>query len=213
LSRRASSWRLFLAPLLVLLVAACEESRARNPVAASEVTFFSRVCEDYPPWETAVYNLPYDVGRSFLVINGNCSTTVPTHSGRQRYAYDLLMPTGTRVLASRAGNVSFVQDQFGDQTADLAQTNIVEIRHQDGTYAHYDHFTAGGVAVQLGQFVEQGARIGWSGASGTDFPHLHFDVHTCGLATDLCDTVPVTFQNTIPNPEGLQVGEAYPALF
>jgi len=179
----------------------------------SEVTIFSRVCEDYPPWETAEYNLPYEVGRSFVVINGNCSATVPTHSGRQRYAYDLLMPSGTLVLAARAGTVSLVQDQFGDQTTAPTQANIVEIRHADGTYAHYDHFTAGGVEVRLGQAVEQGARIGLSGASGTDFPHLHFDVHTCALATDLCDTVAVTFRNTIPNPEGLQWGEAYPALF
>lgn len=43
------------------------------------------------------------------------------------------------------------------------------------------------------------------------FPHLHFDISPC--ADNLgCDTPPVTFRNTTPNPNGLRENTFYEAL-
>jgi hypothetical protein len=45
-------------------------------------------------------------------------------------------------------------------------------------------------------------------------PHLHFSVTNCdpvSQGTAQCPTIPVTFRNTDPNPNGLQAGVAYTA--
>jgi len=60
--------------------------------------------------------------------------------------------------------------------------------------------------VEAGEDVQQGQLIGRSGTSGTDVTHLHFQVY---LANEM--TVPVTFRNTRPHPDGLVQGEAYTA--
>jgi len=60
--------------------------------------------------------------------------------------------------------------------------------------------------VEAGEDALQGQLIGRSGLSGTDVTHLHFQVY---LANEM--TVPVTFRNTRPHPDGLVQGEAYTA--
>ena len=50
---------------------------------------------------------------------------------------------------------------------------------------------------------------GDTGDVGT-FPHVHFNITTCGNNLG-CDTLPVTFRNTSPNPNGLVQGESYEA--
>jgi hypothetical protein len=58
------------------------------------------------------------------------------------------------------------------------------------------------------------ARSGNTGNTGNK-PHLHFSGAPCDTVsrgTAACPTLPVSFGNTEPNPEGLSAGRSYLAL-
>ena len=136
-----------------------------------------------------------------------------SHSGLLRYAYDFEMPIGTLVSAVAAGQVTFVRQEFPDGDFDRLHSNLVQIQHDDGTYAVYEHLTQNGALVVVGERVEQGTPIGLSGNTGfTDgLPHLHLDIAPC-FSWEVCGTLATTFRNTDPNPNGLLFGRFYPAL-
>src|SRR4026209_603743 len=101
------------------------------------------------------------------------------------------MSIGTSVKAARAGTVLQVDESHFDGQID-------------------------GAAVNVGDLVQQGSLIGFSGNTGNtaNKPHLHFSVQQCdpvARGTEACPTLPVTFRNTDPNPNGLQAGRAYEA--
>jgi murein DD-endopeptidase MepM/ murein hydrolase activator NlpD len=125
-----------------------------------------------------VYSLPVqegnvEVGQGF---HGNFS-----HQDRaNRYAVDLIVPTGTPVLAARPGTVIGVAAGFreGGQDAALSRrANFIRILHDDGSMALYAHLQEDGVEVVPGEQVGLGQRIGLTGNTGyTSGPHLHFAV-------------------------------------
>lgn len=86
------------------------------------------------------------------------------HSGT-----DLAAPTGTPVLATRAGRVS-VSDFLGGYGL------TVIMRHDDGSLeSRYAHLSQ--LAVKAGEWVEQGEVIGLVGSTGNSTgPHLHFEL-------------------------------------
>ncbi len=94
----------------------------------------------------------------------------PIHqSWRFHSGTDLAAPTGTPVLATRAGRVS-VSDFLGGYGL------TVILRHGDGSlesrYAHLSQLT-----VRAGEWVEQGEVIGLVGSTGNSTgPHLHFEL-------------------------------------
>lgn len=166
----------------------------------------------FPNWTISKYNLPYASGESYLVGQGN--TTGFGHSGFWRYGYDFHMDIGTEILAARGGVVIHAND--GTTDGDPNGTNLITIRHDDGTVALYSHFTLNGVLVEPGDNVNQGDLIGLSGNTGNTggIPHLHFSVHPCSQLPGLsnqgnCPTQPITFKNTEPNPKGLGTGQCY----
>ena len=58
----------------------------------------------------------------------------------------------------------------------LHQTNVVTIKHIDGTVARYQHVYAR--ELQQGQKIEQGERIGILGGWGSRYgPHLHLEIY------------------------------------
>lgn len=172
------------------------------------------MCGPFRDWRSSEYVLPYAVGSAFRLNQANCSGF--GHSAFWRYGYDFEMPIGTEVRASRDGVV--VHSQGSAVDGDKTRTNLVTIRHEDGTVALYSHLTLRGALVGVGEPVRQGDLIGLSGNTGNTggLPHLHFSVHPCdglpGLqGTGSCPSLPVTFSNTRPNPQGLQAGVSYPA--
>jgi murein DD-endopeptidase MepM/ murein hydrolase activator NlpD len=179
-------------------------------------------CGGYPDWESSPYVLPYGVGTAHEVVQGNCTPAefdswnshgaYGPFGGPWAFAYDFLMPIGTEIVAVRGGTVVFVWDEYSDNYKE--EGNSISIRHDDGTYAGYGHLTQHGALVEVGQQVTQGEIVALSGNSGpSDTPHLHFEVRPCeDLGTPACETLPVTFRNTRPNPTGLQRGEVYEAL-
>src|SRR3954452_19739714 len=88
---------------------------------------------------------------------------------------DFPAPTGTPVVAARAGRVisaGFAADGYG---------NRVVVPHGGGVRTRYAHLSS--IAVSLGQWVATGARVGRVGATGfATGPHLHFEVLVRGAA-------------------------------
>ena len=129
-------------------------------------------CEDepYPSWETSSYVLPYGVGTSHRVLQGNCTPSwFDSWNSHQEaapwaFAYDFEMPIGTPILAARGGTAVYVLDSLPDDYWD--KENLLIIEHSDGTYSAYAHLTQGGSLVEEGQQVAQGERIALAGMSG-----------------------------------------------
>lgn len=166
----------------------------------------SAACGGYPDWETSLYVLPYPVGTTYPLHQGNCS--LGGHRAAYQYSYDFLMPIGSLVTAARAGVISEVLDGYEDGNNTIE--NWVKVRHADGTIAAYSHLHS--VQVYVGQEVRAGSPIGLSGNTGQTggIPHLHFQVSPCSEPVR-CGTLPVTFRNTAPNPNGLLYNENYPS--
>ena len=82
------------------------------------------------------------------------------------------------IAAAIAGQVVFVG---GDRCCSYGFH--VEIKHDETfttVYAHLDSWN-----VELGQFVEAGQVIGFSGSSGRSTgPHLHFEIRRNGIYVD-----------------------------
>jgi len=175
-------------------------------------------CGGFGDWQASPYVLPYAVGASFFVDQGNCSPPGNGHRGVTRFGYDFLMPIGTAIHAARAGIVTqVVESHFDGQVAATGFDNLIVIRHDDGTTALYGHLTHDGAVVEVGATVLQGALIGYSGNTGNtaNKAHLHFSAASCDpseLGTANCPTLPVNFRNSEPNPNGLQQGRTYTAL-
>ncbi|KAH8091210.1 peptidase [Aureococcus anophagefferens] len=85
-----------------------------------------------------------------------------THRGTLCYSFDFK-------LAHFSG---------GGAKAHLApRANFVAVRHDDGSYARYYHLRTDGSLFKVGDSVEAGQHIAFSGNTGyTGGPHLHLDV-------------------------------------
>ncbi len=164
---------------------------------------------DVPSVE-AKYVLPYPVGREYTCsqgFNGQYS-----HYGSFRYAVDFAMPIGTLITAARSGRVVYIVESNSDNDRTEGHENVVIVMHDDTTYARYVHLTTNGALVAIGRTVAPGDTIGLSGNSGSSgAPHLHFDV-TKTYTGRSDQTIPFDFKNTIPHPNGFEVGVAYKAF-
>ena len=123
-----------------------------------------------------VYSLPYAKGDRHYLVQGYFSRF--TH--RNRAALDFKMKIGTPIYAARGGVVARVKEDGnrGGLKGSLRKYgNNIIINHSDGTRAGYWHLQHNGVEVNVGDTVQQGQLIGYSGNTGyTAFPHLHFIV-------------------------------------
>lgn len=125
------------------------------------------------------YSLPYQKGKSFLLIQGYQSKLF---SHRGEFALDFKMKKGTKICAARGGIVVAVKEDSkkgGIGIKYLSLGNHVIIKHDDGTYGNYWHLKYNGALVDVGDTVKQGQVIGLAGKTGYAlFPHLHFEVTT-----------------------------------
>lgn len=169
------------------------------------------VCENYPDWESSPYVLPFPVGNSFRISQGNCTSA--SHQGTLRYSYDIEMPFGSVVTAARDGVVNNLRVSQVDGERGLTASNWILIRHSDGMISEYVHLAENGNFVEVGEKVLRGDTIAITGDTGDvgTYPHVHFDINPCGNNLT-CGTVPVTFSNTSSNVNGLIEDERYEAL-
>jgi murein DD-endopeptidase MepM/ murein hydrolase activator NlpD len=163
---------------------------------------------DYPDWKTSNYVLPYPVGKTYKVDLSNCSSSYHAAGYPDQFAYDFNMAIGTLITASREGTVVAIVESGTDYTG---TNNYVAVDHGDNTYAIYMHLTKDGAAVQVGDKVEKGDTIGYSGATGlAGYPHLHLVV-TKNSYTWPYVSIPFNFRNTNPNERGLKSYTRYKA--
>ncbi|MCD7825650.1 MAG: peptidoglycan DD-metalloendopeptidase family protein [Clostridiaceae bacterium] len=85
---------------------------------------------------------------------------------------DISVPTGTKVLATKAGTV--VTASYSASAG-----NYVAISHGNGVYSYYMHCSA--LSVSSGKKVSAGQQIALSGNTGISTgPHLHFAIYAGG---------------------------------
>jgi len=176
-------------------------------VSHAEVT---NSCGTYPEEATSPYILPYPVGSSYRVSQGNCSDNTHTVDRPfNTYAYDFQLAIGDPVLAARSGVVGFVKESARNTNRDRSDFNFIRVDHDDGLSSFYLHLAQDGALVEVGDTVTQGQQIALAGDTGLpNLPHLHFDVRDANNIT-----IPITFNNISPSaPGGLERGIFYTAL-
>jgi murein DD-endopeptidase MepM/ murein hydrolase activator NlpD len=148
-----------------------------------------------------IYRLPFSDGQSFKVTQGYIGTR--THFGPDKYATDFSMPEGTLVIAARSGLVVHTKsdsDKGGPSEMYANDANFIQILHDDGTIGEYLHLKFEGILVHVGDKVEVGQSIGYSGNTGnTSGPHLHFEVAVATYKPTnkkLKQTIPVSFKTS-----------------
>ena len=98
---------------------------------------------------------------------------------------DIAMSVGTPVVASAAGQVTFK----GVDPRDGSYGYHVIIRHDQTFTTRYGHLSR--FAVTLGEWVEQGDLIGYSGVTGdATEPHLHFEIRRNGTPRNPLNWLP-----------------------
>jgi murein DD-endopeptidase MepM/ murein hydrolase activator NlpD len=151
----------------------------------------------------ATYRLPFQDGQS-IIIGQVSGGRITTHNAPDsQYAIDFSIPIGTSVLAARKGRVADIDQHFTKGGRDPSlKANHVLILHEDGTLGLYSHFSANRITVSIGQWIDAGTLIGYSGNTGySTGPHLHFAVLTNTRTPDGAAkyiSVPVTFVNDAP---------------
>ncbi len=128
--------------------------------------------------ENFPYRIPFERGKSVPVAQGFFGKS--THKGDRAYAIDFLVPEGTEVHAARDGVVVEVVQHFNEGGTDPSfgpKANFIKVQHSDRTVGAYLHLRENGVLVHLGQKIQEGDLIGYSGNTGLSYaPHLHFEV-------------------------------------
>ena len=168
--------------------------------------------------EKSLYKLPFGVGEGYELRQGNC--TFGTHSvqSKEQFAFDFIMDIGTPIHAARSGHVVSIEDRFFDGNNVNNDFNHIIIAHGDNAFSYYVHLTNAGVTVKLGEFVNQGDLIGYSGNTGmSSTPHLHFEVFEINdkcfkkESSEKCPSIPVSFNNANPSDKILNHGVIYTA--
>ena len=129
--------------------------------------------------DNVLYQLPYEIGKTYYV--GQSCKSQGTHSKKHsEYAIDFALPVGTPIHAARGGTVIDLHElsnSGGLSAMHLHKGNFVQIEHDDGTFAAYHHMRTMGVKVAIGDRINTGDFIGYSGNTGySSGPHLHFVV-------------------------------------
>jgi len=157
-----------------------------------------------------VYLLPFEAGETYRLTQGYNGSY--SHTGPDQFALDFRMPVGTAVHAARGGMVVKVKTDSSSGGGDRKyqnQANYILVRHSDGTLANYAHLKKDGAIVKVGQMIEAGDLIGFSGNTGfSSGPHLHFSVFKTKNGSQR-QTVPVKFRTSDAFAVTLTEGKNY----
>lgn len=141
-----------------------------------------------------VYQLPYENGKSYRVIQGYGSRF--SHTGLEQFAIDFRMDEGTPVHAARSGIVARAVEENSVgcwRPGCGAHANFIVVLHDDGTTSEYYHLQKDGVLVEVGERIIAGQNIALSGNTGhTTIPHLHFAVYRA-IEWGKTQSIPVRF--------------------
>ena len=160
-----------------------------------------------------LYAFPYSSEKAYRILQGYGSRF--SHRGREEFAIDFDMPTGTPVHAARSGVVARVEESHskGCWEDDCGQyANFVVVLHSDGTTGEYYHLDKDGALVNVGDTVMRGQKIALSGNTGhTTMPHLHFAVYRA-VSWGRTQSIEVRFQGADGIIDRPRRGARYQAL-
>jgi len=146
--------------------------------------------------DSYIYRLPYKAGTTHRVSQGYNGRA--THKGSSQYSVDFAMDEGTKIYAARGGVVVKTKSDsnIGGYSKEFAKYgNYVTIAHEDGTLGTYYHLKYGGVLVSVGDVVQRGYALGYSGNTGySSGPHLHFSVFSA-VSAQKTHTIPIRFSS------------------
>ena len=109
-------------------------------------------------------------------VSGPVTSPFGWRWGRMHEGIDIAVSSGTPVHAAASGTVIYAGWMSG-------YGNLVAIDHGGGLSTAYGHNTS--VAVAVGQHVNQGEVIAYSGSTGhSTGPHVHFEVRVGGSPVD-----------------------------
>ncbi|GEM_PF-1405677 len=150
-----------------------------------------------PPPANVGYKTPLQCGTRARIVQGNFGSY--SHQGRTAYAWDYSIPSGTPLTAMMDGRVKYTYKATGPGhrcyngggSDCYPYSNMVVLKHPDGTTSQYKHMNR--VDVNVGQTVRRGQVLGLSGSTGySTGPHAHVMRMTdCGLPN--CQSVRTVF--------------------
>ena len=144
--------------------------------------------------DSHIYRLPFAKSTSHRVTQGYNGKY--THKGHSQYAIDFGMNIGTKVYAVRDGVVAKLKEDSnkgGIGRKFSKYGNYVTIEHSDSTFATYYHLKKNGVVPRVGDKIQKGDFIAYSGNTGySSGPHLHLAVFKASSATRT-KTIPIQF--------------------
>ena len=202
---------------LILILFICSCSKEKETFCTDSELGVNCQGADYIQNSDSPYVLPWEIGKTFVMGQLNCSSYSHSRDSYSQYAYDIPMPIGTNIVAVQSGKVIGLAEDFEDvqdgvvDVSLINKANYINIEHSDGTRASYVHLTKNGVLKSIGDNVVQGEVIALSGNSGwSTRPHLHFQLNKC-IDTDdrpnytwiVCNSVPISFKNTSEHCFGL----------
>jgi murein DD-endopeptidase MepM/ murein hydrolase activator NlpD len=145
--------------------------------------------------DTYLYLFPFEHGTKHRLTQGYNGSF--SHFGENQYAVDFNLDEGTPVYAARDGIVVRVKEDSrvgGPSAAYADRGNLIMIAHDDGSFGNYVHLMFRGSEVDVGDEVQAGQLIGYSGNTGiSSGPHLHFDVRI-PLTTGRMQSIPFRFR-------------------
>lgn len=116
------------------------------------------------------YTLPPETGGSGSFGATRTNTSPPhVHQGN-----DIMMPKGTPIYAAATGRVELIYDNGG------IGGNGIKLYDQSGNYFYYAHLDQ--FLVKNNSQVVAGQAIAYSGNTGSEAYHLHFEIHPGGGA-------------------------------
>lgn len=115
-------------------------------------------------WDQRIGRVEWWNGKTYEYINRQGIGADDDHTG-----IDFDAKEGEQVLAPAPGTVVFAG--LGPNPESL----VVDIQHDYGFKTSYNHLSK--ILVSAGQRVERGEAIGLVGATGTFYPHLHFELY------------------------------------
>jgi murein DD-endopeptidase MepM/ murein hydrolase activator NlpD len=104
---------------------------------------------------------------------------------RAHKGVDFAAPSGTGILATADGKVSFVGAKNG-------YGNVVEIKHHESYSTLYAHLSRFG-KIHVGEKIRQGEVLGYVGRTGlATGPHLHYEFKIAGVHNDPMTVAPLS---------------------
>lgn len=150
--------------------------------------------------ESFAYYLPYAKESAYLLWQGYNGR----YSHQNENALDFSMPVGTPIYAARDGWVIDLVEHNNRNCPDASCgqfNNYLLVYHSDGTFAEYTHIKQNGALPKVGDRVEIGQLIAYSGNVGwSSGPHLHFVVFLQRISTR------TTLKTQFRIGDGTQVG-------